>query len=52
MMDCSAIVVPEFGLNAYCVGEMMLLFVRCSIIWLLMIVSNIFAMMGRSDIGL
>ncbi len=51
-MDCSAIVVPEFGLNAYCVGEMILLLVRCFIIWSLMIVSNIFAIMGRSEIGL
>ena len=48
---CKAIVVFEFGLNAYCVGEMILCVVRCVISWLLMRVSRIFAIMGRSEIG-
>ena len=31
MTVCSASVVLEFGLNAYCVGEMMLCVMRCCI---------------------
>ena len=50
-MVCRASVVLELGLKVYCVGEMMLLVVRWAIIWLLMSVSKIFAMMGRSEIG-
>ena len=46
MMDCRANVVFEFGLNAYCVGEMMLFLVRCSMSCLLMRVSRSFTMMG------
>ena len=52
MMVCSASVVLELGLKAYWVGEMMLCVVRWFMIWLLMMVSKILAMMGRSDIGL
>jgi hypothetical protein len=40
------------GLKAYCVGDSMLCFMRCAIIWLLRIVSNTLAMIGRSDMGL
>jgi hypothetical protein len=48
---CSASVVLELGLNAYCVGEMMLCFVRWVMTCSFMMVSNIFAMMGSSEIG-
>ena len=43
--------VLEFGRYAYCVGERMLLVRRWSISWVLMAVSNTFAMMGSKDIG-
>ena len=52
MMVWSARVVLEWGLNAYCVGEMMLCFVRCVMSWLLMRVSRSLAMMGRREMGL
>ena len=51
MMVCSAIVVLELGLKAYCVGEMMLCFVMCFIIWLLMMVSKTLAMIGSKETG-
>ena len=51
MMVCSARVVLELGLKAYCVGEMMLWFVRWVMICLLRIVSKTLAMIGRSEIG-
>lgn len=51
MMVCSASVVLEFGLKAYCVGEMMSLFIRCVMICLLVMVSSILPMIGRSEIG-
>ena len=51
-MVWSARVVLELGLNAYCVGEMMLCFVRCVMSWLLMSVSRSLAMMGRREMGL
>lgn len=52
MIVCSASVVLELGLKAYCVGEMILCLVRCSMIWLLIRVSMSLAMMGRREIGL
>ena len=51
MIVWSAVVVLECGLNAYCVGEMMLLVVRWVIIWSLIIVSKSLAMIGSSEIG-
>lgn len=51
MIVCNAVVVLEFGLNAYCVGDIMLCVVRCSISWSLISLSNIFAIIGSSDIG-
>ena len=51
MIACSASVVLDFGLKAYCVEESMLWFRRCFISWLLMRVSNVFAMMGSSEMG-
>lgn len=41
----------EFGLNAYCVGAIMLCLMQCVMIWSLIILSSIFAMMGSSEIG-
>ena len=52
MMVCNASVVLEFGLKAYCVGEMMLLEVRWFISCLLMMVSRTLAIIGRREIGL
>ncbi len=49
---CSAVVVLEFGLNAYCVGDSMLFCSRCFISWLFIIVSKILAIIGSSEIGL
>jgi len=51
-MYIASMAVLEFGLKAYCVGDGMLCFMRCAIIWLLMIVSNTLAMIGRMDMGL
>ena len=48
---CSASVVLDFGLKAYCVAESMLWSRRCFISWLFISVSNIFAMMGSRDMG-
>ena len=42
----------ELGLKAYCVFDIRLCFVRCVMSCLLMSVSKILAMMGRSEIGL
>ena len=50
-MVWSASDVFEFGLNAYCVEAMMLCLVQCVMIWLLMILSSIFPMIGSSDMG-
>ena len=52
IMVCRASVQLECGLNAYCVGEMMLWFSRCCISCWLIIVSSSFAMIGSRDIGL
>ena len=49
---CTAFVVLEFGLNAYCVGEIRSCFSRYAISWLLMIVSKSLAIIGSSEIGL
>ena len=49
---CTAVVVLEFGLNAYCVGEIRSCFSRYAISWLLMIVSKSLAIIGSSEIGL
>jgi hypothetical protein len=51
MIVCSASVVLELGLNAYCVGDMRLCSMRWSMSWLLIIVSSSFAMMGRREMG-
>ena len=51
MMVCSAMLVLEFGLNAYCVRDKMLCLIRWFIIWSLMILSSILPMMGMSDMG-
>ena len=48
---CTAVVVLEFGLNAYC-GEIRSCFSRYAISWLLMIVSKSLAITGISEIGL
>jgi hypothetical protein len=48
---CNAVVVLEFGLNAYCVGDIMLCFSRCVISWSLSSLSSIFAISGSSEIG-
>lgn len=50
-MVWSANVVLELGLKAYCVRDMMLYFVRCVISCLLMIVSSVFAIIGRREMG-
>ena len=50
-MDCSARVVFELGLKAYCVGDMILCFVRCSIICLLIRVSSSLAIIGSREMG-
>ena len=50
-MVCSASVVLELGLNAYCVGEMMFCVVRCFMSWLLMSVSNSLARIGSREMG-
>ena len=47
----SASVVLESGLNAYCVGDMRLCFMRWFMSWVLIIVSSSFAMMGSSEMG-
>ena len=52
IMVWSARVVLELGLNAYCVGEMILCFVRCVMSWLLMSVSRSLAMIWRRELGL
>ena len=52
IMVWSASVVLEFGLNAYCVLDMILYLMRCVIIWLFMSMSRILAMMGSREIGL
>ena len=49
---CTAVVVLEFGLTAYCVGEIRSCFSRYAISWLLMIVSKSLAIIGSSEIGL
>ena len=49
---CTAFVVLEFGLNAYCVGEIRSCFSRYAISWLLMIVSKSLAIIGSCEIGL
>lgn len=41
----------EFGRKAYCDGEIILYVVQCVMIWSFMILSNIFAMIGRREIG-
>ena len=51
MIVCSASVVFECGLKAYCVGEIMLCVSRCVISCLFMIVSSILPIMGSSEIG-
>jgi len=51
MIVCSASVVLEWGLNAYCVGDRMLCFRRWCMSWSLMRVSSSFAMMGSREIG-
>ena len=51
MIVCNASVVLELGLKAYCVGDMRLCFVRCSMSWLLINVSSSFAMVGRREMG-
>lgn len=51
MMVCNASVVLEFGLKAYCVLDSMLCFMACSIIWLFISWSKIFAMMGSIEMG-
>ena len=51
MMVCNASVVLEFGLKAYCVLDSMLCFMACSIIWLFINWSKIFARMGSSEMG-
>ena len=48
---CNASVVLEFGLKAYCVGDIKLCLVRCFMSWSLMIVSKSFAMIGRREMG-
>ena len=50
-MVWSASVVLELGLKAYCVGEIMLWSRRCFMSCLLMMVSKILAMIGRSEMG-
>ena len=50
-MVWSASDVLEFGLNTYCVEEMMLCLMQCVMVWPLMILSSIFPMIGSSDIG-
>ena len=52
IIACTAFVVLEFGLNAYCVGEIRSCFSRYVISWLLMIVSKSLAIIGSSEIGL
>lgn len=49
---CNAMEVVELGRNAYCVLEMRLCVMQCAMIWSLMMVSNIFPIIGRSDMGL
>ena len=48
---CSARVVLEWGLKAYCVGEIRLCSSRCFISWSFMMVSSSLAMMGSRDMG-
>ena len=48
---CSVRPVLEFGLKAYCVGEIRACSMRWSISCLLISVSRSFAMIGRSEIG-
>ena len=51
MIVCNASVVLEFGLKAYCVGEMRLCFVRCVMSWVLIMVSRTLPMIGRREMG-
>ena len=44
IMVCSAMLVLEFGLKAYCVAAMILCWMQCIIIWVLMSLSNILPM--------
>ena len=50
-MVSSAMDVLEFGLKAYCFGDIILFVIQSVIIWSFIILSNIFPIIGIKDIG-